>query len=503
MRFTKTALLMAAAALASATQLAYAQRGGARGGAQRGGFGGGVSTNHYGGSSRGTSATGPYGGGSRESTSRSYDGSEGGQYKSGTTSGSYTTQRGGTVDYGAAGEGAKGPGGTTAGRGVYGVSGTTAGGRSYSDYGRVGGAAGPEGNAVAGRSNVGAVSGPYGTAAGGSREGGAYGAEGYRGGAPAGYGAYGANRYGYGAAAVAPAGYGAGGYGYGAGGYGYGTAAPGYSGGAMGAPGGFPQAPGYNGPSIPIPGSNAPVGTAPGYNPTPPASGTYYAPASALADHGAAVRDSYAGSSVMTPGWYLSNPTAGKPPVAAAAAPLSSWGAVAAHCGYPQQPSYNTYGGNVVSQPGGVYVNGNDVGTPQQYAQQASAIAGAGAQPNANSAWAPLGVYAMAESGEANPVHLFQLAINKQGQLRGNYHNTESGKTTPISGSVDSQSQRAAWTIGQNKTPVFEAGIANLTQDQTTMMVHDQSGQSRQATLVRLPPPEANADAGGTPAPAQ
>ncbi len=133
----------------------------------------------------------------------------GGHYGAGSGSGSYTTQRGGTVDYGAAGRGASGPGGAEAGRGVYGVSGTTAGGRSFADVGRVGGAMGPGGNAVGGRSNLGAVSGQRGTAVGGSREGFASGAggtavAGERGGAAVGAGGGAVAGRSYGAAAVRP-----------------------------------------------------------------------------------------------------------------------------------------------------------------------------------------------------------------------------------------------------------------------------------------------------------
>ncbi len=133
----------------------------------------------------------------------------GGHYGSGYHGGSYTTQRGGTIDYGAAGRGGVGPGGTEAGRGVYGVSGTTAGGRSFADVGRVGGAVGPGGNAVGGRSNVGAVSGPRGTAVGGSREGFASGpggtaVAGGRGGAAVGAEGGAVAGRSYGAAAVRP-----------------------------------------------------------------------------------------------------------------------------------------------------------------------------------------------------------------------------------------------------------------------------------------------------------
>ncbi len=124
------------------------------------------------------------------------EGMYGGRIDYGSRSGSYNTARGGTINYGAAGYGARGPGGGAAGRGVYGVEGTTAGGRSFADVGRAGGAVGPGGNAVAGRANLGAVSGPRGTAVAGSR---GFAAAGTGGAAVAGrsYGAAGYHPYGY------------------------------------------------------------------------------------------------------------------------------------------------------------------------------------------------------------------------------------------------------------------------------------------------------------------
>ena len=82
------------------------------------------------------------------------------------------------------------------------------------------------------------------------------------------------------------------------------------------------------------------------------------------------------------------------------------------------------------------------------------------------------------------------MAINKQGVIRGNYYNALTDSTTPIYGSADKTSQRAAWTVGDKKTPVYEAGIANLTKDETTMLVHFGEGKSQQLTLVRVEKPE-------------
>jgi hypothetical protein len=176
------------------------------------------------------------------------------------------------------------------------------------------------------------------------------------------------------------------------------------------------------------------------------------------------------------------------------------YGAVAGQLGMAQQPVAYDYGANVVSQPNAVYVNGNNVGTPQQYADQASGIATSGnAQPDPNTQWQPLGVFAMVDSGQTSSDDIFQLAVNSQGILRGNYHSVKDNSVTPLAGAVDPKTQRAAWTIGGDQAPVYEAGIANLTLDQTTMLVHTPDGQQRQFSLIRLPEPT-QAAGPGTPA---
>jgi tetratricopeptide repeat protein len=191
------------------------------GGGFRGGYsGGGMSsfsrTPSFSSSRSFESARG-YGGGTSYGNRGTAQGMNGGRIEYGSRSGSYTTARGGSIDYGAAGYGARGPGGGAAGRGVYGVEGTTAGGRSFADVGRAGGAVGPGGNAVGGRSNIGAVSGPRGTAVEGSRAGFAAGprgvvAGGSRGGLAVGSGGAVAGRS-FGASAFRPNGFNAyGGY---------------------------------------------------------------------------------------------------------------------------------------------------------------------------------------------------------------------------------------------------------------------------------------------------
>jgi len=58
--------------------------------------------------------------------------------------------------------------------------------------------------------------------------------------------------------------------------------------------------------------------------------------------------------------------------------------------------------------------------------------------------------------------------------------------TSQIYGSVNKDSQRAAWTVGDRKTPTYEVGIANLTKSETTMLVHYGKERTQQYSLVRI-----------------
>src|SRR5262249_34416943 len=92
--------------------------------------------------------------------------------------------------------------------------------------------------------------------------------------------------------------------------------------------------------------------------------------------------------------------------------------------------------------------------------------------------------------GDAKSTNIFQLAVNKDGIIRGNYYNAMTDTTEVVYGSVDKKTQRAAWTVGDRKTPVFEAGIANLTKDETSMLVHFSKENTQQFTLIRIQQPE-------------
>jgi hypothetical protein len=173
---------------------------------------------------------------------------------------------------------------------------------------------------------------------------------------------------------------------------------------------------------------------------------------------------------------------------AAAAYSTAGWDDCSSYGGYASQPIYYDYGTNVVYDGDTVYVNGDAVATEEAYAEEAMTIANTGAQATATEEeeWLALGVFAMIQGEQVNGNDLFQLAVNKSGVIRGNYYNALSDSTLPVYGSVDKKTQRAAWRVGDRQMPIFEAGLANLTKSETTMLVHFGKERTQQWTLVRI-----------------
>jgi len=191
-------------------------------------------------------------------------------------------------------------------------------------------------------------------------------------------------------------------------------------------------------------------------------------------------------------GWYTRYPDAWRPAVWAGGAAVwdaCTWANAAAYCGYAEAaPIYYNYGNNVTYQGDDVYVDGSNVGTSQQYYDQAVQLAGTGAatKPAAETQWLPLGVFALSKTDTEKSVVTIQLAVDKQGIIRGNYTDTATGKNQLVQGSVDKQTQRVAFTVDDNKSDVVETGLYNLTKDEAPCLIHFGNGKTEQWLLVRL-----------------
>jgi hypothetical protein len=224
--------------------------------------------------------------------------------------------------------------------------------------------------------------------------------------------------------------------------------------------------------------------------------GTRFVAGSTLAGQGAYVRRNFGYYNAFTPAWYARYPGAWFAAGWAAGAVwrAATWGIAAATCGYSDDtsPIDYSYGDTVTYQDGNVVYGDQIASTEADYADQATAIADAGAKtdPPVDDKWEPLGIFAMVKGDETTSNDIFQLAMNKDGVIRGNYYNATTDSTTPVKGSLDRKSQRVAWTIGDNKATVFEVGLYNLTKDETTMLVHFGKDSTEQRTLVRIEQPK-------------
>lgn len=206
---------------------------------------------------------------------------------------------------------------------------------------------------------------------------------------------------------------------------------------------------------------------------------------------GAYVRRGFGYYNCFRPDWYRRYPgcwyAAGW--AAGAAWATATWAALDTYVGFAGEPPYTyDYGSNIVYQNNSVYVGGTDAGTAQQYAQQATnlAVQGQTVTPPPTANWKPLGVFALVPGDQKTSNNMFQLAVDKDGVIRGNYYDGLMDTTTPVFGSVDKKTQRAAWTIGKTKDRVFEAGLYNLTQSEAPVLVHFGADKTQQWLLVRI-----------------
>jgi len=87
----------------------------------------------------------------------------------------------------------------------------------------------------------------------------------------------------------------------------------------------------------------------------------------------------------------------------------------------------------------------------------------------------------------------FQIAVNKDGIVRGNYFNTGDSNVQPIEGAVDKKTQRITWIVKDKDKIIFDTGLYNLTKDETTVLVHFSQDKTQQWTLVRLKQPPQSA----------
>ena len=158
-----------------------------------------------------------------------------------------------------------------------------------------------------------------------------------------------------------------------------------------------------------------------------------------------------------------------------------------------EQPIYYDYGSNVYFEDNSVYINGEEAGTAEWYSEQMAVLANSvpADVTNDDVEWLPLGVFALVQGKDDEPNMFLQLAVTKEGIIGGTYENATTDSAQSVEGMVDKSTQRAAWTIGDNKNTVLETGVYNLTKDETSVLVHFGAEKTQQWLMVRLEEPPA------------
>lgn len=214
-----------------------------------------------------------------------------------------------------------------------------------------------------------------------------------------------------------------------------------------------------------------------------------------------AVNGNYTHWNYYSPNWYAQYPSAwwpGKWAVATTAWAVATWPYASAYSGCLGEPIYYDYGENVTFDDSQVYVEGEPVGSTEEYYSQASDIADRGAETE-NEDWMPLGVFAIvSEEEQAKTDRLVQLAINREGVIRGNYQDEMTGTVTTVVGSADKQSQRVSLKLSGNDQLVVETGLYNLTNDEVPVLVHFGPDRRENRLFIRLQPPPSEEGDGST-----
>jgi len=157
------------------------------------------------------------------------------------------------------------------------------------------------------------------------------------------------------------------------------------------------------------------------------------------------------------------------------------------------QPVYYSYGDNLYYQDDNVYYNNEVVATSDEYAEQAQTIASNVPDVAPDKVeWMPLGIFALTQKDDdsvEDSTLFLQLAISKEGIIAGTFQNTATDKSFEVQGTIDTESQRAAWGPVGEDWPIMETGIYNLSENQAGALLHFADGQTQEWSMVRLDEP--------------
>jgi hypothetical protein len=190
-------------------------------------------------------------------------------------------------------------------------------------------------------------------------------------------------------------------------------------------------------------------------------------------------------SVAFTADWYAKHPQAWQP----AKSPADWWknSDVATITAWLGQPVQLVMAGGTAADSGNAVATagGTDAGADGLQSVLVLPAGHQNAVGPADSDWLPLGVFAVVPPGtqDTAQAHNYQqLAVDRQGAIKGNFYDTLSGTVQPITGTVDRTSLVASWTVGANGSRFTAPMRAFAGQPRTVSM--SSGGQSRNLELM-------------------
>lgn len=193
----------------------------------------------------------------------------------------------------------------------------------------------------------------------------------------------------------------------------------------------------------------------------------------------------------FTPAWYAMYPQAWRP----AKSPADCWqtadvATVNTWLGQPVRAS-----GTTADDAGGVVTAGGTGGDDVAADGLRSVLVLPAGHQNAvgptDADWLPLGVFAVVSPGSPqssdHAPSYQQLAVDRQGTIKGNFYDAISGTVQPIAGVVDRGTLMASWTVGTNGSR-FTAPVRAFTAEPRTVSMSS-GGQSRGMELMPVQRP--------------
>ena len=106
------------------------------------------------------------------------------------------------------------------------------------------------------------------------------------------------------------------------------------------------------------------------------------------------------------------------------------------------------------------------------------------ANPADDAEWMQIGVFALTPKAQTEPTRMVQLFVDPNGAVRGSHLDLLSNDVQEVSGSVDKQALRVAWSIAKGPV-VFQSPLGDLTQPSALVTAFFPSGNSSSWKLAQ------------------